>query len=236
MAEETQYTANTGMVEISTADSALDNPTNYQTVLTGAGDGTLVSSINIKAIETTEQGMVRFFIYNGSDSRLISEVEIPAVTKSSTDPAFEINFPVDFALDSGCTLRASTEKNRKFHIIADGRDWDYYAGSVRPESSNYTAQSGLKLMNKANTSLDGSGTTTGEGPDMWILLTGASNGTVIKRVIIKAIERGTVTAGMLRLFINNGGGDGTAYTKLLKEIPVQAVTQSATAETFSADI
>lgn len=111
MAAETQYTANTGMVIISSGNPLLNGGGALGTVLTGASNGTLIKTVSIKAQGTTTHGMVRLFIYDGTNTKLISEVEIPAVTRTVTDPAFEISIPMDYSLKSGWSLKASTEQN-----------------------------------------------------------------------------------------------------------------------------
>jgi len=224
MAEETQYTANTGMQTISTANVNLDGTgTLSSAIVTGASNGTLIKTVTIKAQVNTTQGMVRLFIYDGTNTKLISEIEIPAVTKGANDPAFEITIPVDYALKSGWSLKASTENSESFNVIAEGLDWVYYTTSVRPESSKYTANTGMQTASTANTNLDGSGTLTSA------IVTGASNGTQIQSVSVKA--QVSTTAGMVRLFLYDG-----TNTKLLKEVPVPAVTKSATAHSFSRSV
>lgn len=71
------------------------------------------------------------------------------------------------------------------------------------------------------------------------LLTGAGNvvtiytpsadGGRIEYIRVKAI--GTTTAGMIRLFINNGSN-----TRLWHELPVTAITPSATVESFEVEL
>ena len=230
MAEETQYTANTGMLSISVANSNLDGSTGTYSgaIITGASNGTIVKTITIKAQGDTGQGMVRIFIMDAATTTLVMEVEIPAVIKSFNDPAFEITIPVDFALKSGWFLKASTEIGNTFNIIAEGMNWAYYAASVRPESSKYTANTGYKTITTANTSLTGSGT---NNTDIWDIITGASNGTQIQSITIKSQVNNV--DGMVRLFVNDGGGDGTSHNFLLTEIPVDATTKSGTAHSFS---
>lgn len=70
----------------------------------------------------------------------------------------------------------------------------------------------------ANTARDGTGTIA-------TLYTAPANGARIDDLMLKA--RGTTTAGMIRLFIH----DGTNY-HLWKEVPVTAITPSATLPSF----
>lgn len=224
MAAETQYTANTGMVTISTANSNLDGTGTLGTLLTAAANGTLVKSITFKAQANTTQGMLRLFIYDGSNTRLVQEIEVPAVTKSAQEPSFETTIQCNFRLMASDVLKVSTQNAETFNVIAQGANWAYYSASVRPESTNYTANTGIGLISAANSNLDGTGTivniltagTTGAG---W-------KGCEIQSVTIKAIV--TTTYGMVRLFIYDG-----TNTKLLTEIQVPAVTKSGVASSFS---
>lgn len=88
------------------------------------------------------------------------------------------------------------------------------------ESAKYTANTGTATLSAANSNLDGTGT-------LETVLTGASSGTLVRKVTVKAT--GNTTAGIVRFFVTGGGA-----TKLLIEIPVSAVTKSGTDNAFSA--
>lgn len=229
MAAETQFTANTGMVTISTANSNLDGTGTLGTVLTAASNGTLVKSITIKAVgSTTALGMVRLFIYDGSNTRLFAEVDIPIVTQSASDECFERYMELDLDLKAGYLIKASTQIGDTFNIIAEGLDWTYYSSDVRPESTNYTANTGNALISTANTNLDGTGTvgtvfTAGSSPTY--------NGSRVDSIIIKGTTSSTVD-GMVRLFIN----DGSSTTKLFTEIPVPICSPTGTNRSFNHQI
>lgn len=224
MAAETQYTANTGKVLISTANSNLDGTGTLGTVLTAASNGTLIKAITVKAQVNTTEGMVRLFLFDGTNTRLIQEISIPTVTKSATTPAFEYKWDCSIPLKSGWILKASTQNSESFNIIAEGLDWAYYGASVRPESTNFTANTGSALISTANSNLDGTGTLG------TILTAGASGsgwkGTRVEKISIKAL--GNVTKGMIRIFISGGG-----TINLLTEIPVPLLTRSSTEPSFS---
>jgi len=223
MAAETQYTANTGVVAIATANANLDGTGTLGTVLIAAAVagmlGCIIKSVTIKAQGNTTQGMVRLFVVGGGVTELIAEIEIPAVTKSTVDPTFEIYMETNYAIKAGYVLKAATQNAETFNVIAEGLDWNYYTTSVRPESTKYIANTGLGQVSTANTFRDGSGT-------FGNVLTAASNGTNIQTVTIKAT--GSPAAGIVRLFIF----DGTTNF-LMSEIPVVATTQSGTAHSFS---
>lgn len=122
--ERAQYTANTGMATISTANSNLNGTGTLGTVLTAGGNGTLVKTVTIKAQGNTTSGMVRLFVV-GSDTRLVAEIEVPAVTRSSTAKSYEKSLVVNFTLQANDQLKASTEKAETFNVIAEGLNWRY---------------------------------------------------------------------------------------------------------------
>lgn len=230
MAAETLYTANTGLATISTANSNLDGTGTLGTILTAASNGTNVKSVTIKAVgSTTSQGMVRLFVDEGAGAKLIAEIEIPIVTQSSADEGFEIYLPLDLDLQSGAILKASTQVANTFNIIAEGLDWAYNS-SVRPESTNYTANTGVATISVANSNLDG---TTGTVVTVFTAGSSATyNGCSIKSIIIKGVTSST-TDGMVRLFIQNSAG---TVTKLFTEIPVPIVTATSTARSFAQQV
>lgn len=235
MAAETQYTANTGMVKISTANSNLDGTGTLGTVLTGAANGTLIKTVTIKATGNTSQGMVRLFIYDGANNRMLLEVNIPTMTAASTEPAFETNINLNYVLKSGYILKASTQVANNFNIIAEGLDYAYYASSVRPESTNYTANTGVGFANTANTALDGSGTVA---TDIFNVLTAGASGSGWKGCCVNSINikaTGSVSAGMVRVFIQNTG-TGSSNTFLLTEVFIPYVTPSATFKSLARQI
>lgn len=88
-------------------------------------------------------------------------------------------------------------------------------------TSNYAAtpKTAVVLISTANTARDGTGT-------LGTVFTAGSSGSRIDDIVIEATA--TTTAGMVRLFLHNGT---SAF--LWKEVPVSAVTPSATVGTFS---
>ncbi len=78
----------------------------------------------------------------------------------------------------------------------------------------------LAQVSTANTNLDGTGAIAS-------LIAGATDGTMITRVTVKAEV--TTSAGMIRFFVKDG-----ANVWLVHEVDVTAITQGATTKTFSA--
>lgn len=78
-------------------------------------------------------------------------------------------------------------------------------------------------ISTANSNRDGTGT-------IGTLITGVSAGTLIDKVWVKAT--GTTTAGMIRLYLSHDSG---TTKRLIREIPVAAVTPSATAAAWEGE-
>lgn len=87
----------------------------------------------------------------------------------------------------------------------------------------YTSNTGMGLISTANSNLDGTGTIV-------TIIIGASNGTYIETISVKAL--GNTTKGMVRLFLT----DGSTFTDLVAEINVPAKIQSSVDQSFSSTI
>lgn len=220
MAEDTRYTAITGITQVVTANSNLDGTGATYPIITGGNDGTLIKSVIIKSIDNTTPGMIRLFVTGGGNTRLLTEIEVPAITYSGINPTFEITLKLNFTLQSGYVLKASTQSTGAFNVIAEGLEWGY--DTVSMDKTQYTSNLGVAQIDQANPNLDGSG-------DLGLAYTagssGSYNGSSIKTIIIKSNI--TVSAGMVRLYIFNG----ETYC-LFREIVVNDEIQSGTNKTF----
>lgn len=224
MASETQYTAKTGMVQIATANSNLNGTGTLGTVLTAGSNGTLIKRVYIKAITDCEMGMIRLFVTDasGSNTSLIREIPVTAVTKASINKAFEADIEMDYTLGANCILKASTEVGNTFNIIAEGMEWTYYSYGVRMDTTKYNANTGSVVISTANSNLDGTGTLGA------VYVAGSSatyKGSSVESITLKSSVN--LTPGMVRLYLDN------LTTKFcFKEIVVNSFTKTATDEAF----
>jgi len=130
--DRTQYTANSGMVAIATANSNLDGTGTVATVLTAGSlisgwKGCRIKNLTIKAGGNTTRGMVRIFVKVSSTINLLTEIPIPAVTASSTSGSFSqiLHFNGSFYIVPGGQIIASTQNAETFYITADAEDYTY---------------------------------------------------------------------------------------------------------------
>lgn len=112
-----------GMGQLTVANTNRDGTTGtYVDILTGAADGTRVFRIVMAATVTTTAGMIRFFIYDGTNARLYKEVPVAAVTPSGTVAAWttEIETPDLILPSTSHVLRASINNAEATNVFAHG--------------------------------------------------------------------------------------------------------------------
>lgn len=132
MATQAQYAATPkcGIGQVSVANTNRDGTGTLATVFSAVANGSRIDAINLKAVGTTTAGMIRLFLHDGTDTRLLTEVPVVAATPSGTLPTWEAQLNVNtmtqvlpLVLPTGYSLRASTHNAETFNIIALGGDF-----------------------------------------------------------------------------------------------------------------
>jgi len=132
MSTSAQYasTPKCGIGQISTANTNRDGTGTIGTIFTAGASGSRIDAINIKATGTTTAGMIRLFIHDGVDARLLTEVPVMALTPSGTLPSWEAQLNTNtmtqvlpLVLPTGYSLRAATNNAETFNVIALGGDF-----------------------------------------------------------------------------------------------------------------
>lgn len=117
MATSAQYAATpkVGSALLTTADTSLTAPTTVGTVLTAGANGTRIDYIDIQGVATTVAGNINLFIYDGTTYMLWNQVNVIAVTSSTTSPAWQAVLSstgnanlMPLTLPTGYSLRATT--------------------------------------------------------------------------------------------------------------------------------
>lgn len=113
-----------GMAAISTANTNRDGTGTLGTVITGATNGTKVFEVVICASGTVTAGVVRLFIDNGTNTRLIEEILITATTPGTTTAvARYVRTFNNLVLPNAYVLKASTHNAEGFNVIAYAGDF-----------------------------------------------------------------------------------------------------------------
>jgi len=113
-----------GGCSISTANANRDGTGTLGTVATAGASGGRISTLALTATGTTTAGMLRLYISDGTNHRLIKEISVDAITPAANTKAFAASLAE--GVDTDCmpiilppngTLRASTEKGEAFQIV-----------------------------------------------------------------------------------------------------------------------
>lgn len=132
MSTSAQYasTPKCGVGQVSVANTNRDGTGTIVTVFSAGASGSRIDAINIKATGTTTAGMIRLFIHDGADARLLTEVPVTAITPSGTLPSWEAQLNTNtmtqvlpLVLPTGYSLRAATNNAETFNVIALGGDF-----------------------------------------------------------------------------------------------------------------
>ena len=132
MATQAQYAATPkcSIGQVSVANTNRDGTGTIVTVFSAGASGSRIDAIDLKAVGTTTAGMIRLFIHDGANARLLTEVPVMAITPSGTLPSWESQLNTNtmtqvlpIVLPTGYSLRASTEKAETFNVIAIGGDF-----------------------------------------------------------------------------------------------------------------
>lgn len=116
------------LAQVSAANTNLDGTGTIVDLLTGGTNGTRVEMITIKAPGTTTSGMIRIYVYDGTNTRLWTEVYVSAVSPGVGTPSFTYEIArYDgrglLELPSGHKLRASTHNAEAINIMVHAGDY-----------------------------------------------------------------------------------------------------------------
>ncbi len=123
-------TPRVGLGQVSVANANRDGTGAIENVLTAGALGSRIDAIDMKAVGTTTAGMVRLFIHDGVNNRLLTEMPVLAITPGASAPSWEAQLTTNsmsnvlpIILPTGYSLRASTEKAEVINVIALGGDF-----------------------------------------------------------------------------------------------------------------
>lgn len=116
--------------QLSAANALRDGTGTIVSVFTAGASGSRIEAITIQATATTTPGMIRLFVFDGTNTRLIGEVVVAGVTPSGIQPAFAVQLTtanlsnlLPLILPTGHSLRAATNNAESFNVIATGGDF-----------------------------------------------------------------------------------------------------------------
>lgn len=132
MSTSAQYasTPKCGVGQVSVANTNRDGTGTIVTVFSAGASGSRIDAIDLKAVGTTTAGMIRLFIHDGANARLLTEVPVIAITPSGTLPSWETQLNTNtmtqvlpLVLPTGYSLHAATNNAETFNLLAFGGDF-----------------------------------------------------------------------------------------------------------------
>lgn len=118
----------TAPASLSVAETSRTAPANAVACVTAGANGTMISRVHVHATGTTTAGMVRLFLFDGTNYHLREEIPVSAVTPSGTVPAFSADSAVftpatPVAIPAGWSLRATTVNAEGFQVTGEAGDF-----------------------------------------------------------------------------------------------------------------
>ena len=118
-----------GVGVIATANSSLTGSGTIGTIFTapsGGSKGSFIKSITIKAMPSTNEGVVRIFITpDRTHFFLLNEIYIPQTTQSAFEPSFKQVINLDMAIKNGYAICATTQLGQSFAVSVEAISWTY---------------------------------------------------------------------------------------------------------------
>lgn len=105
---------------LSAANTARDGTGTIVTVLTAGANGSRIDDITVVATGTVTAGVVRLFLHDGTNARLLREVMVTATTPSTSVETFTVRLTnLGICIPTGWSLRASTHNAESFNVIVN---------------------------------------------------------------------------------------------------------------------
>lgn len=109
---------------VSAANTNRDGTGTIVDVATGGSSGSLIEKLKAVARATTTPGVIRFYLYDGTNTYLIMEMIVPAITPGVAQEVWSKEVAVEIVLPtSAWKLRASTHIAESFNLFAKGGNY-----------------------------------------------------------------------------------------------------------------
>lgn len=116
-------TPRTTVTLLTTANTNRDGTGSPVACFAAGSSGSRVERINIKATGTTAAGCIVLYIYDGTTARAYREINVTAITASTTVASFEYQLQLGLSIQSGYSIYASTQVTNNFVVSVEGADY-----------------------------------------------------------------------------------------------------------------
>ena len=120
MSTSAQYAATVrgAAAQVTTANALRNGTGTIVSVFTAGASGSRIDDIYMVATTATTANVIRLFISDGTNIRLLSETIVPIVTPSTTVPVWSnVLLSQGIVLPSGYSLQASTNNTETYNIL-----------------------------------------------------------------------------------------------------------------------
>lgn len=107
---------------LSAANTNRDGTGTIVDVTSGGASGSRIDKVRVSASGSTTAGIIRLFLYDGTNNYMIKEIPVTAITPSASVAVFEAEWDADGLVlpTSSWKLRASTHNAEAFKVFAKG--------------------------------------------------------------------------------------------------------------------
>lgn len=115
----------TWQAALSAANTNRDGTGTIVDVLTGGSIGSRLDKVRVVASGTTSAGVIRFYLYDGTNTYLVKEIIVLANTPSTTNEVWADEWDADGIVlpTNQWKLRASTHNAEAFKVFVKGGDF-----------------------------------------------------------------------------------------------------------------
>ena len=115
-------TPQTWQAALSAANTNRDGTGTIVDVVTGGASGSRLDKIRVQASGTSSAGVIRFYLYDGTNTYLIKEMMVSAITPSASVEAWSGEWDCDGLVlpSTSWKLRASTHNAEAFKVFVKG--------------------------------------------------------------------------------------------------------------------
>lgn len=125
MAAASQFvgTPKTWQQAIATANTARDGTGTLADVVTAGASGSRLDRVKVTASGTTTAGVIRIFLYDGTNTYLYDEILVDAITPSVSVKVWKGEMSLGFDIPATWHVKASTHNAELFKMFVHGGDY-----------------------------------------------------------------------------------------------------------------
>lgn len=113
-----------GIAQLTTANASRDGSGTVVTLYTPGTRGASISRVEFAAIANSAAGALRVYYYDGTNTRMLREVLVPATNTNATVGVWQggVTFSPALAIEQNHLLKGSTLNGETFNVFTYGTD------------------------------------------------------------------------------------------------------------------